>query len=93
MALGNQTSAEVSASGVALISLPTEFLDEGKVEVDADVGESESESEMNEDAGIGSEELKLGPPNASCACRGDADGRGGLLLALGLLGIMVRRRR
>jgi len=90
VALGNQTTAEVGASGVAVVSLPTEFLDDGKVKVDADIGESDSE--MNADAGIGSEELKLGAANVSCACRGDADGRGGLLLALALLGLKRRRR-
>ena len=103
VALGNQTSAEIAASGVAVLSLPTEFLDEGKVDVDADLGDTDtdSDSEAAGDAGIGSPELMIGGAESSCACRADGKDRGlaGMMsmmsmvsMLLALLGIARRRR-
>jgi MYXO-CTERM domain-containing protein len=83
-----QTS-ETTASSVAVLSLPTEFLDEGSVHVDVELGESESEAAG--DAGVVTPEVDVGDAAASCACRGEPGGAGWLLP--GLLGLGLRRRR
>ncbi len=95
VALANVTSAEVSASGVAVVSVPTQFLDDGHIEVDADLGASETDSDSEaDDGGIVSPEQRLGGAAASCACRGGdgADGVGALALVM-LLGMSRRTRR
>lgn len=88
--LASLRGGESSASSVLVQSLPPEFLDEGKVHVDADLGGSETETDSGED-GVKQSEEAVGTAEASCACRGDAAG-GGWLGALALLGLRRRRR-
>lgn len=91
VALANVGASESAAGGVTVMSLPTEFLDEGTVHVDVELGESESESE-GASAGLDAPEVETDPAMASCACRGDgAPGAG--LLGLAALGLARRRRR
>ena len=99
VALANVGAGEGVASGTAVLSLPTEFLDEGTVHVDADLGDSDSDSE-SESAGDGLEapEVDVDPAAAACACRGGAaSGPGaavlGMMGVLGALGLLRRRRR
>jgi len=80
-----------AASSVLVQSLPTEFLDEGHVHVDADLGESETET-GSEAAGLAEPEQAIGEAAASCACRGEASG-GGWTALLGLGGLLGLRRR
>ena len=87
--LASLRGGESSASSVLVQSLPPEFLDEGKVHVDADLGGTETETEA--DSGLAAPETVLGDPTASCACRGEPGAGGGLGL-LALLGLRRRRR-
>lgn len=82
-----------AASSVLVQSLPTEFLDDGHVHVDADLGESATETE-SEAGGLAAPEQAIGEAAASCACRGETSGAGwtALLGLLGLLGVGRRRR-
>ncbi len=93
VALANVGTGESAASGTAVLSLPTEFLDEGKVHVDVDLGDSDSDSESGGGGvGLDAPEQDADPAQASCACQGgEAPGAG--LLALGVLGLARRRRR
>jgi hypothetical protein len=86
--LASLRPGESSASSVLVESLPPEFLDEGKVHVDADLGGTETDSEV---AGVIDQDQAIGAAAASCACRGDAAG-GGWLGVLALLGLRRRRR-
>lgn len=90
--LVNVTTAEAAASGVAVVSLPTEFLDEGSVHVDLDLADTDTDSETDgAGPGLDAPEVAAGAPVASCACAtGEAPGVG--LLALGLLALARRRR-
>ena len=92
VALANVNTAEGAASGVAVVSLPTEFLDEGTVHVDLDLGDTDTETGTDGESELVAPEVDAGAAAASCACRGgDAPAAG--LVALGLLGLARRRRR
>jgi len=91
VALANIGPSESVASGVAVVSLPTEFLDEGSVHVDAELGDSDSDSGSS-GAGLDAPEVEADPAMASCACKGgDAPGAG--LVVLAMAGLAARRRR
>ena len=91
VALANVSPSESTASGVAVVSLPTEFLDNGSVHVDGDLGDTDSDS-GSEGNGLDTPEVDVDPAMASCACRsGERPGAG--LVLLGLLGLAARRRR
>lgn len=85
VALANVTTGEQSAGSVSVFSLPPEFIDEGKVQVDV------SRETADAGPGLGEPEVRTGEPTASCACRGDAGGPTGA--GLGLLLLALRRRR
>jgi hypothetical protein len=91
--LVNLTAGETVAGSVAVLSLPTEFLDEGTVHVDAEVGETDTETETDA-GGSGADEPEVdeGRATASCACRGEG-GAAGLLALAPLLAARRRRRR
>lgn len=91
--LANIGPNESVASGVAVVSLPTEFLDDGTVHVDADLGDSDSDSGSGSGSGLDAPEVAADPAMATCACRGAGDGEGAGMLALALLGLAGRRRR
>ena len=88
VALASLRPSDSSASSVLVQSLPPEFLDDGRVPVDADLGASETDSESD---GLAGPEQAVGLAAASCACRGDMGAGGGLGL-LALLGLRRRRR-
>ena len=92
VALANVSASEGVASGVAIVSLPTEFLDEGTVHVDVDLGDSDSDSESDGGNGLDAPEVDADPAQASCACRGGEPPGAGLVV-LGALGLARRRRR
>jgi MYXO-CTERM domain-containing protein len=92
VALANVGPSESVASGVAVVSLPTEFLDEGTVHVDADLGDTDSDSSGSGGDGPGAPVVDADPAMASCACR-SGEGQGAGLLALTMLGLAGQRRR
>jgi len=98
VALANVGAAEATAGGTAVLSLPTEFLDEGTVHVDVELGDGDSDSD-SDGGGIGLDapEVDVDPAMASCACRGGEADPGALALGMlgmaGGLGLLRRRRR
>jgi len=92
VALANVGPSESVASGVAVLSLPTEFLDEGTVHVDADLGDTDSDSSGSGGDGPDAPVVDADPAMASCACQ-SGEGPGAGLLALTVLGLAGRRRR
>lgn len=88
VALASLRASDSSASSVLVQSLPPEFLDDGTVHVDADLGDSATDSESD---GLAGPEQAVGAAAASCSCRGDLGSGAGLGL-LALLGLRRRRR-
>lgn len=91
VALASVSPSESVASGVAVVSLPTEFLDNGSVQVDVELGDTDSDSGTG-GGGLDAPELDADPAMASCACD-SGDGPGAGLVVLGVLGLAARRRR
>jgi hypothetical protein len=94
VALANLASSEQVAGGVAVVSVPPEFLDDGTVHVDVDLAEM-GESETDSDASSGGwtdPEIEEQAPTASCACT-SAGGVGDALGLLMVVPLLLRRRR
>ena len=95
VALANLASSEQVPGGVAVVSVPPEFLDDGTVHVDVDLeemGETETDTDTSS-GGWTDPEIEEQAATASCACA--SDGRIGD--ALGWMAVVVplvwRRRR
>lgn len=87
VAFANLLTSEQVISSARIVSVPPEFLDEGKVH---DLGREDTETD-SEGVGLEESQSRTSEPTASCACSGSADPRAGLASALLLL--LARRRR
>ncbi|MBL9104281.1 MAG: hypothetical protein JNL82_25270 [Myxococcales bacterium] len=87
-------SGETVPGSLRIVSVPPEFLDDGTVHVDVDLGE-EGETDTDTDGGSSGDwtdpEVDEEQASASCACDG-AGGIGGTALLLPLLALRRRRR-
>jgi hypothetical protein len=76
--LANIASGEQVPGGVAVVSVPPEFLDEGSVHVDVDLDEMDTATETESDASSGGwtdPEVDETTPTDVCACRERGAGR------------------
>ncbi len=82
VALANLRTSELAVSGVSVLSLPTEFLDDGVVHEQASGAADEAELDA---------QIATGDAVSSCSCN-DSGNSGVPLLGLVVLGLGLRRR-